>query len=212
MDSVKVLILIKMEFVVNKLRLGLFLILLFGWIGQSWADYSEGFVAYHSGDYKTALNEFKPLAQQGHSDAQYNLGYMYLYGQSVLQSDKEAVKWYRLAAQQGHSDAQKDLAFMYRYGDRVLQSDKEAVKWYRLAAEQGDADAQNNLAIMYDNGKGVLQNYILGHMWFNLAAYNGRSNATLLLTVIADNMDSTQIYEAQKLAQQCLASNYKNCG
>jgi len=68
------------------------------------------------------------------------------------------------------------------------------------------------LAIMYDNGKGVLQNYILGHMWFNLAAYNGRSNATLLLTVIADNMDSTQIYEAQKLAQQCLASNYKNCG
>jgi hypothetical protein len=60
--SAKVLILIKMEFVMNKWRLGLFLILCFGWIGKSWAGLSEGVAAYKKGDYQTAFNEISPLA------------------------------------------------------------------------------------------------------------------------------------------------------
>ena len=39
----------------NKWRLGLFLILLFGWIGQSWAGVSEGIAAYEKGDYRKCL-------------------------------------------------------------------------------------------------------------------------------------------------------------
>jgi hypothetical protein len=51
-----------MEFVMNKWRLGLFLILCFGWIGKSWAGLSEGVAAYKKGDYQTAFNEISPLA------------------------------------------------------------------------------------------------------------------------------------------------------
>jgi hypothetical protein len=40
---------------------------------------------------------------------------------------------------------------------------------------------------------------------------NGHSGAKKLRQQIADKMNSNQIYEAQKLAQECLASNYKNC-
>ena len=33
------------------------------------ADYYKGLIAYESGDYATALREFKPLAEQGDSNA-----------------------------------------------------------------------------------------------------------------------------------------------
>jgi TPR repeat protein len=44
------------------------------------ADFQKGVTAYESGDYATALREFKTLAEQGNADAQYNLGLMYHNG------------------------------------------------------------------------------------------------------------------------------------
>ena len=44
------------------------------------ADYDKGTKALDSGDYKAALVEFIPLAEQGDADAQGNLGYMYEFG------------------------------------------------------------------------------------------------------------------------------------
>ncbi len=41
----------------------------------SWsADFGIGLTAVIRGDYATALNELRPLAEQGHARAQYNLG------------------------------------------------------------------------------------------------------------------------------------------
>ena len=101
------------------------------------ADFYDGVAAYKAGDYKTAFNEFKPLAEQGDADVQFILGVMYKNGQGVLQDDKEAVKWYTKAAEQGVAAAQFNLGVMYDTGEGVLQDDKEAVKWYTKAAEQG---------------------------------------------------------------------------
>jgi len=120
--------------------------LLLGNVGTSWgADLQKGLAAAKSGDYATALREWKPLAKQGNASAQYNLGLMYYKGQGVLQDYKTAVKWYRLAAEQGNANAQSNLGLMYYKGQGVLQDYKTAVKWYRLAAEQGNANAQSNL-------------------------------------------------------------------
>ncbi len=46
----------------------------------AWADFQAGLEAYDRGDYATALTEFRPLAQQGHAGAQFNLGQMYRKG------------------------------------------------------------------------------------------------------------------------------------
>ncbi len=46
----------------------------------AWADFKAGVEAYEQGDYATALTEFRPLAQQGHAGAQFNLGQMYRKG------------------------------------------------------------------------------------------------------------------------------------
>ena len=56
------------------------------------ADYQAGFYAYDRGDYATALKEWRPLAEQGHAKAQYNLGIMYDDGEGVAQDYAEAVK------------------------------------------------------------------------------------------------------------------------
>ena len=45
----------------------------------SWSgDSDKGVTAYEKGDYKTALREWTPLAEQGVARAQYNLGFMVL--------------------------------------------------------------------------------------------------------------------------------------
>ena len=87
-----------------------------GLTAPAWADWDEGAAAYWRGDYATALQEFKPLAEHGLAGAQYNLGVMYDKGKGVPQDDAEAVKWYRKAAEQGVAEAQYNLGFMYRNG------------------------------------------------------------------------------------------------
>ena len=75
------------------------LAVLLGSAGMSWsADLDQGLTAYKSGDYATALREWTPLAEQGHADAQFNLGSMYEYGEGVPEDNNTAVKWYSLAA------------------------------------------------------------------------------------------------------------------
>ena len=167
-------------------------------------DYNKGHEAYGRGDYATALREWRPLAEAGDADAQYNLGVMYDNGQGVPQDYAEAVKWYRLAAAQGDADAQFNLGVMYDNGQGVPQDYAEAVKWYRLAAAQGDADAQANLGAMYFNGQGVPQDYAAAHMWSNLAAAQGNEMAAKNRDLAASRMTPADISKAQRLAKEWL--------
>ena len=98
------------------------------------ADLDKGFAAFASGDFATALTEFKPLAEQGDTLAQFALGYMYAFGQGVPQDNKEAAKWLRLAAQQGNAGAQNNLALMHATGQGVIQDNVYAHMWWNLAA------------------------------------------------------------------------------
>ena len=76
-------------------------------------DLDAGLAAFQAGDYRAALAEFRPLAEQGDANAQSNLGVMYYNGQGVAQDYGEAARLYRLAAQQGHADAQRALGILY---------------------------------------------------------------------------------------------------
>jgi len=108
-----------------------------GLAAPAWAGFEEGLAAYKSGDYETALREFRPLAEQGHAVAQYNLGVVYDEGRGVPQDDAEAVKWYRIAAEQGYALAQYNLGVMYYEGQGVSQDYVQTHMWYNLAAAQG---------------------------------------------------------------------------
>ena len=108
------------------------------------ADYQKGYDAYLAKDYATALREWRPLADQGDADAQFNLGTMYDNGDGVPENDKTAVKWLTLAAKQGVARAQSNLGVMYSNGEGVLTDTKRAYMWYNLASYNGNEIAGKN--------------------------------------------------------------------
>ena len=109
--------------------------------GPTQADFDAGMAAFERGDYATALQEWRPLAEQGHADAQNHLGWMYRWGLGVPMDDAEAVKWYRKAAEQGIAEYMIKLASMYLVGWAVPQDYVKAHMWYDLAAAAGDEHA-----------------------------------------------------------------------
>jgi TPR repeat protein len=153
-------------------------------IGITYAAFSDGWKAYQAKDYVAAFKEWKPLAKQGESYAQFNLGNMYKEGKGVAQDYKQALRWYRKAADQGHSKAQFNLGNMYFKGKGVAQDYKQAVKWYRKAAKQGDSRAQFGLGLIYDIGKGVLRDPKQAVNWYQKAAEQGYSRAQYNLGVM----------------------------
>ena len=123
----------------------------------------------------------------------------------------EVLKIVEPPAIKGEAWAQSWLADAYRNGRGVVQDYAEAVKWYRLAAEQGDASAQSNLGTMYANGQGVVQNYVKAHSWYNLSAVSGNAMAIENRDSVAKQMTPQQIGDAQKLARDCQARQFKGC-
>jgi hypothetical protein len=125
------------------------LALLRGSIGTSWGnDFLKGLNAYHSSDFATALSEWKPLAEQGHSPSQYNLGFMYYKGKSVPQDYGSAVKWYTLAAEQGDSNAQNNLGVMFANGQGLPEDFIYAHMWFSISALNGNANGRKSREII----------------------------------------------------------------
>ena len=84
-----------------------------------------------------AVKWYRKAAEQGHADAQYNLGLAYRYGRGVPKDDAEAVKWYWKAAEQGDAEAQGNLGSMYFNGTGVSKDAIEGLAWSNIAAASG---------------------------------------------------------------------------
>ena len=65
-------------------------------------DYNTGLAALIRGDHETALEHFKPLAKNGHTEAQYNLFAMYNNGKGFSKDNVMAYVWLTIAATNGH--------------------------------------------------------------------------------------------------------------
>jgi uncharacterized protein len=141
------------------------------------SPFEDGMSAYNKGDYSTAYNMLKPIAEQGDASAQFNLGLLYLDGKGLPQDYTEAAGWFRRAAEQGDAGAQNNLGTFYSQGLGVVQDYAEAARWYRKAAEQGYAAAQNSLGNMYIDGKGVYSNWQEAIKLYRASAKQGNSTA-----------------------------------
>ena len=184
--------------------------------GNAIAQHNLG-VMYGSGkgiaqDHTEEVKWYMLAAEQGHTIAQYNLGVKYFRGQGVVQDYAEAVKWFVMAAEKGYAGAQFNLGAMYYTGEGVTQDYAAALKWFSLAAEQAHAEAQDRLGIQYAYGEGVKQDYILAHMWANTAAANGNEDGPKLRDYVAKEMAHADVSNAQRMARECMESNYENCG
>jgi uncharacterized protein len=140
-------------------------------------NFDEGIVAARRGDFKTAMEIWKPLAEEGYPDAQFHVGYLFANGLGLNAKLTEAKSWYEQAAAQGNANAQYYLAGMYAEGSGVKADPVLAQSWLRKAALGGNTDAQNNLGAMYAKGSGSEEENRLSIRWTTRAAEGGNSIA-----------------------------------
>lgn len=107
-------------------------------------DFQRGAAAHRQGDYQKAVRLWRPLAEKGVANAQFNLAAMHYSGDGVKQDCAEALKWFRKAAEQGDIEAQYYLGHMYLRGEGVAQDEAEARKWFGMNREQHHASHRHS--------------------------------------------------------------------
>jgi TPR repeat protein len=135
------------------------------------------------------LQTLHTQATKGDAKAQYNLGVLYDPGYGVHQ--------------------------LYDPEHGVHQDYGKARQWYEKAAAQGHTGAQNDLGVMYAYGHGVPKDDVRAYMWVSLAVAHSTGDpkkyAAINLGFLTHRMTPAQIAEAQRLAQQCQAQQFKGC-
>lgn len=91
--------------------------------------------------FSQAAELYRSSAAAGNSEAQFQLGNLYLLGRGVVKNEKEATRWLEQAALQQHSGAQFALS-------QLLQTSapERARQLLQTSADQGYAPAKNALA------------------------------------------------------------------
>jgi cell division septation protein DedD len=156
-------------------------ILLVGSVGYTAAapDVKSGIDRWMAQDFEGAVAQWRPLADQGNADAQFNLGQAYKLGRGVPVDLKLAQSWYQKAAQQGHEQAQVNVGLLlYNGGKR-----QEAMPWIRKAVELGDPRAQYILGTELFNGDIVAKDWPKAYGLMLVAADSG-------LPPAADNIEA----------------------
>ncbi|BBF70985.1 hypothetical protein SBA_ch1_31850 [Sphingomonas bisphenolicum] len=132
------------------------------------ADVKAGVDAWQQGDYAKAVAEWRPLAQSGDPDAQFNLGQAYKLGRGVQPDLNAAIDWYRKAAVQGHLRAEDNLGLlMFQQGDRT-----GAMPYLQRASMRGEPRAQ------YIVGTALFNGDTLGKDWVRAYALMTRASAS----------------------------------
>jgi TPR repeat protein len=89
-------------------------------------------------DDKESLRYFQLAAENGHINAQEELGEITLKGVEgvILPSAEEGAGWYEKAAKQGSASAQFRLARLYEGGEGVERDSDQVIKWASMSAYQ----------------------------------------------------------------------------
>ena len=133
------------------------------------ADVRAGVEAWQRGEYRKAVDEWRPLAIAGDPDAQFNLGQAYKLGRGVPLDQGLAEQWFGKAAAQKHPQAEVN------YGLILFQNGKhdEAAPWLDKSAMRGEPRAQLVLGTMLFNGDGVPRDWVRAYALITRAAAAG---------------------------------------
>jgi TPR repeat protein len=123
--------------------------------GAAPAGVKAGYDRWMRGDPEGAVAQWRPLAEAGDADAQFNMGQAYKLGRGVPANAATAQSWYQKAARQGHEQAQVNVGLLLYNGGRR----QEALPWIRKAVELGDPRAQYILGTELFNGDLVAKDW-----------------------------------------------------
>jgi TPR repeat protein len=186
-------------------------------------------------DAAEAVKFFRLAADQGHSDAQYNLGVCYLNGRGVAVDQAEAVRLWQLAADSGNESAARALLILTQGApgtviiteddneeeeeDEQEEGEEIDLVALRLKAGAGDSNARVLLGQCYEHGwAGVEINMVEASKLYLMAAMQGNPRAQLVLAMSYAGNTSTERDAAQMIrwyrmaADQGLAEAQSNLG
>jgi len=128
-----------------------------------------GIDAWQKADYAAAVAIWRPLAEQGDADAQFNLGQAYRLGRGVPIDLGAAQLWFERAAARGHLDAQTTLGLLlFQNGNHT-----GAVRWLKAASDKDEPRAMLVYGTALFNGDGVPQDPVQGYAYITRAAARG---------------------------------------
>jgi len=136
----------------------------------SHVEFTLALVVQKLGYEKRALKMFEALANEGHSEAEFLVGFMFDTGRGAKKNPAEAAKWYHMAADRRHAMALNNLGHLYLNGRGVNRNVDRARALYQRAARGGDPVAQTSLGRLYLNGRGVPRIPDKAIAWFRKAA------------------------------------------
>jgi cell division septation protein DedD len=162
------------------------------------ADVKLGVDAWQQGDYAKAIAEWRPLAEAGDPDAQFNMGQAYKLGRGVSPDLAAAIQWYRKAAAQGHMRAEDNLGLcLFQQGDRAA-----AMPYLERAAARGDSRAQYIFGTALFNGDLVEKDWVRAYALMTRASAAGLSQANTSLQQMNKYISNDQREQAKTLAAQ----------
>lgn len=115
-------------------------------------------------------------AKAGDTDAQCQVGLMYLKGKGVDQDGDQARNWIGKAARQGNDKAITRLGILYYKGEGGPPDYSRAFELFN-SVRQDSVLAQYYLGEMYAQGKGVERNHTTAIEWYRKAADGGFKRA-----------------------------------
>jgi TPR repeat protein len=161
------------------------------WIQESMKElkladcYRQGMLFYHKigfeNNYDIALRYLK-RASKANAYAQAQLGYMYLNGIGVKQSNEEADRWHNLVDNNYSGDSRYYRSTIYHYDQGGMQDFSKAFKLYQGELEAFDFNDKSGtlrgIGLLYEYGDGVTQDFQKALKYYgrsasreNIAAY-----------------------------------------
>jgi TPR repeat protein len=107
---------------------------------------NEGLKYLERKSYTAAFIQLLLLAKTKHTEAQFQIGLMYMNGMGVKQSDTHTVKYLTSAYKRRHPKAAFMLGESYMARSFFRRDKNQALFWYRKASEAGDGEASYRIA------------------------------------------------------------------
>lgn len=147
-------------------------------------------------------------AEAGDSNAQYEIGGCYYFGDGVAKNKNYAIMWYTKAAEQDHIGAQCILGIHYKQTEQY----NLAVYWLSKAAIAGHKKAQSELGDCYCFGFGVSKNINNAIKWWTKSAEQGDPHSQFNLAVAYLKGDGVEqnIELAKFWLQEAALQNYQD--
>ncbi|MGK2912293.1 MAG: SPOR domain-containing protein [Sphingobium sp.] len=167
------------------------------------ADVKTGVDAWTQGDYDKAISEWRPLANAGDADAQFNMGQAYKLGRGVPKDIPLALEWFRKAAERGHLKASDN------YGLLLFQAGRrdEALPFLRKSADRGESRAQYILGTAMFNGEFVEKDWVTAYALMSRAASSGLAPASASLEQMNNYIPADQRKKGLALAATLASKN-----